>query len=258
MGIPEADRAELLELIGAPPSQIEGDAPHRLGPDPLIFLKKRFDGYIKQRLECPREDLLSELAHSHYKDGSFPGPDMTSLLARFLFGAGQDTTSRLIAMAIKILGEVPDLQSRLKNEPGRITDFLEEVLRYDSPVQVIYRLAQLKTEIGGVTVPAGTVVNVCLTGANNDPAYFNDPQKFDIDRSHLRDHLSFSRGAHACPGAPLGRVEARVAIERLLARVRDIRISDEHHGPPDARRYRFEPTYSFRSLSDLHIEFAAA
>lgn len=258
MGIPEGDRAELLELIGAPPSQVDGDAVHKIGPDPLIFMKPRFDQYLRERIDRPREDLMSELAHSTFKDGSKPDFDALSGLARFLFGAGQDTTSRLIAMGILLLGEDPVLQQRLRQEPNRIPDFIEEVLRYDAPVKVAYRLALTDTKIGETEVPAGTILTVCYTAASNDPAHFEHPEKFDIDRPHVRDHMGFGRGVHGCLGAPLGRMESRIAIERLLARTSDIRISEEHHGPAGARSYRFEPTYTFRSLSDLHIEFTPA
>ncbi len=255
MGIPMADRAELLQLIGAPPSQVAGDAPHKVGPDPLIFMKPRFDQYLRERLETPRADLMSELVHAEFKDGTKPEFDAISNLARFLFGAGQDTTSRLIAMAVLVLAEEPTLQARLRGDPARIADFLEEVLRYDAPVKVAYRLALVDTQIGELPVPAGTLVNVCLTGASNDPAKFPDPAVFDIDRPGVRDHLAFSRGIHGCLGAPLGRMEARIAIERLLARIGNIRIDPAMHGPPGARQYRFEPTYSFRSLAELHILF---
>jgi cytochrome P450 len=256
MGIPLEDRAELLAMIGAP-SQLEGDAGHMVGPDPLIFLKERFDGYIRERLENPTNDLMSELVHSRFKDGSVPDPETLSLLARFLFGAGQDTTSHLISMAVRILGDTPDLQQRLRREPGRIPDFLEEVLRYDGPVKMVYRLAVNSTEVGGVEVPAGTIVALSLAGASNDPRHFANPAEFNIDRERLRDHLGFSKGTHGCLGAPLARLEARVAIARLLERLADIRISEVHHGPRDARRYRYHPTYTFRSLSDLHVEFTA-
>lgn len=257
MGIPLEDRAELLAMIGAP-SQLEGDAGHMVGPDPLIFLKERFDGYIRERLKTPTTDLMSELVHSRFKDGSIPGTDTLSLLARFLFGAGQDTTSHLISMAVRILGDSPDLQQRLRREPERIADFLEEVLRYDGPVKMAYRLAVNSTEVGGVRVPAGTIVALSLAGASNDPRHFEKPAVFNIDRERLRDHLGFSKGAHGCLGAPLARLEARVAIARLLERLADIRISEAHHGPPDARRYRYQPTYTFRSLSELHVDFDAA
>jgi cytochrome P450 len=183
---------------------------------------------------------------------------MVSNLARFLFGAGQDTTSRLIAMAIKLLGDDPALQSRLRSDPARIPDFLEEVLRYDAPVKVVYRIARRNTRIGEVEVPAGTIMTIALTAANHDPEHFEAPGEFNLDRPKLRDNMAFSRGSHGCLGAPLARLEARIAIERILARTSDIRISEEHHGPPGARRYRYEPTYSFRSLAELHVEFSAA
>lgn len=258
MGIPETDRAELLQLIGAPPSQIDGDAAHKVGADPLIFLKERFDQYLYERQRSPRSDLLSELANARLLDGSAPDFDTLSCLARFVFGAGQDTTSRLIAMAVKVLAEKPLLQERLRREPEKIPTFLEEVLRYDAPVKVVYRLARRKTTVGGIDVAAGTVLALCLTAGSNDPNRFPNPQQFDINRPNVRDNLAFSRGTHACLGAPLGRLESRVAIERLLARTTELRISVEHHGPAEARRYRYEPTYSFRSLSDLHIELSAA
>ncbi|GGC16330.1 cytochrome P450 [Novosphingobium endophyticum] len=258
MGIPEDDRAELLELIGAPPSQIDGDAVHKIGPDPLISMKPRFDEYLRDRLERPRGDLMSDLVHATFKDGLRPEFDAVSALARFLFGAGQDTTSRLIAMAVLILAEDPVLQQRLRDEPRRISDFVEEVLRYDAPVKVAYRLALADTEVAGVAVTAGTILTVCYNAASNDSAHFEHPERFDIDRPNLRDHMGFGRGFHGCLGAPLGRMEARIAIERLLARANNIRISDEHHGPAENRHYRFEPTYTFRSLAELHIEFEPA
>jgi cytochrome P450 len=258
LGIPEADRAELLELIGAPPSQVEGDAVHKLGPDPLIFMKPRFDEYLKQRQESGGSDLLAELARSRLKDGTQPDLNMLSALARFLFGAGQDTTSRLIAMAVKVLAEDPGLQQRVRAEPARIPDLLEEVLRHDAPVKTSYRLAVRRTHVGDLDIDAGTVVAVCLSAANNDPRRFEEPARIDIDRPNRRDHMAFSRGVHGCPGAPLARMESRVAIERLLARSKEIRLSDEHHGPEGARTYRFEPTYSFRNLADLFIEFDPA
>lgn len=258
MGIPMEDREILLEQIGAPPSQMAGDAPMKVGPDPLVGMKPLFDRYLRERIENPRGDLMSELVAAKFKDGSSPDFDTQSNLARFLFGAGQDTTSRLIAMAVLVLGERPDLQERLRADPARIPDFIEETLRFDGPVKVAYRLATRDTEVAGVEIPAGTILTVAYAAASMDPEKFAHPSEFDIDRPGLRDHMGFSKGQHACLGAPLGRMESRIALEHLLARVRDIRISEAHHGPAGARRYNFEPTYTFRSLSDLHIEFDAA
>ena len=110
MGIPEGDRAELLTLLGAPPSQIGGDAMHKIGPDPLVFLEERFLGYLRERQHHPAADLMTELVQSRFADGSTADIVALARLARFLFGAGQDTTSRLISMAVLILGETPELQ----------------------------------------------------------------------------------------------------------------------------------------------------
>ncbi len=257
LGIPEADRAVLLEAIGATPSQLDGDAPIKIGADPLIALKPLFDGYLRERIARPTGDLMSELVQARFRDGGEVPFETLSNLARFLFGAGQDTTSHLISMSVRLLGEMPELQQRLREDPGRIATFIEEVLRYDPPVKVAYRLALKDTEVAGVPVPAGSVMTASLVGANRDPAYFEAPDRFDIDRPRLRDHLAFSKGPHGCPGAPLGRMEARIALERLLARTSEFHPAEAHHGREGARHYNFQPTYTFRSLADLHIEFTA-
>jgi cytochrome P450 len=255
LGVPHDERHELLVLLGAPPTQIDGDAADKIGPDPLTHLHDRFLGYLRQRQAAPQGDAMSELANSRFIDGSAPDPAVLARLASFLFGAGQDTSARLIASAVRILAEDPELQRRLRAERHRIGDFIEETLRYEAPVKVNFRLAQTSTTIGEVEVPAGTVVMNALSAANRDPQHFERPDVFDIDRPGIRDHIAFSRGLHACPGAPLARLEARVAIERLLDRLADIRIDEAEHGPADARRYAYEPTYMLRSHADLHIEF---
>jgi cytochrome P450 len=91
--------------------------------------------------------------------------------------------------------------------------------------------------------------------ANRDPRHFPEPAEFQVERANAREHLAFGRGPHSCPGGPLARTEGRVAVERLLDRMADIGISETHHGPPDARRYRYSPTYILRGLQQLHLEF---
>ena len=94
--------------------------------------------------------------------------------------------------------------------------------------------------------------------ANRDPRRFDCPQEFHVDRPNAMDHIAFGRGAHACPGGPLARAEARVSLERILDRMRGIRLSAQHHGPPNARRFKYEPTWVLRGLSELHLEFTPA
>ncbi|WP_243652453.1 cytochrome P450 [Novosphingobium sp. PhB165] len=201
---------------------------------------------------------MTELVQSKFRNGEDVPFETLSNLARFLFGAGQDTTSHLISMAVRILAEDSDLQERLRVEPARIGDFIEEVLRFDPPVKAAYRLAVRDTELAGIPLPAGSVMTACLSAANRDPRRFENPDAFDIDRAGLRDHIAFSRGLHACPGAPLGRMEAGIAIERLLARTKRLELDETRHGPPESRHFRFVPTYTFRSLVDLHIKFEMA
>jgi cytochrome P450 len=93
---------------------------------------------------------------------------------------------------------------------------------------------------------------------NRDPGHFDNPDEFDMDRPNVREHLAFGRGIHTCPGAPLARVEGRISLERILSRMADIRISEAHHGPANARRYTYDPSFLLRGLTELHIEFSSA
>jgi cytochrome P450 len=258
LGVPEEDRDELIVLLGPAPTQIDGSADYKMGPDPLSLLEERFTKYMQARRGAPRDDMLSDLANAKFRDGTLPDLAVPVRLAKFLFGAGQDTSARLVATCFRILGERPDLQAYLRAHPDRIPDFIEESLRIEAPTKAISRLATKTTEVGGVCVHAGTVTTLGLGAANRDPRKFERPDEFNMDRANVRDHLSFSRGPHACPGAPLARVETRVTLERFLARTKDIRLDEERHGPAGNRRYDYEPTYLLRGLSNLHIEWTKA
>jgi cytochrome P450 len=111
------------------------------------------------------------------------------------------------------------------------------------------------TTVGGVELPAGTTAKVFVGAANRDPRKFECPNEFRPDRANARQHLAFGHGIHTCVGAPLARSEARIALERLLDRTTDIRISQEHHGPPEARRYDYRPTELIRGMLSLHLEY---
>jgi cytochrome P450 len=119
-------------------------------------------------------------------------------------------------------------------------------------------LSRVPVTVGDVDLSAGTTVMVLAAAANRDPRRFDDPATFDLARKNARQHIAFGRGIHSCPGAPLARAETLVAIERLLDRTSDIRISERVHGPADERRYRYLPTYILRGLAELHLEFTPA
>jgi cytochrome P450 len=225
---------------------------------PLEFLYQRFTQYIEDRRKNPREDVLTGLAQAKFPDDSTPDVIDVVRVAANLFAAGQETTVRLLGSGVKLLAENPELQARLRAHPEQIPAFVEETLRLESPIKGDFRLARCPVNIGGTDIPAGTTLMVLNAAANRDPRHFPDPKNFDLDRANVRQHVAFGRGIHSCPGAPLARAEARVAFQRLLERTRNLRISEEHHGPPGARRYQYVPTFILRGLTRLYVDFDLA
>jgi cytochrome P450 len=154
-----------------------------------------------------------------------------------------------------VIAERPDIQQSLRDDRALIPAFLEEALRMESPVKSHFRLARTTTSIGGVDIPAGTIIMLLPGASNRDPRKFDNPHEFHHDRRNVREHVAFGRGAHSCPGAPLARSEARISMNRLLDRMANIRISEAAHGSADARHYEYEPTFIMRGLTCLHVEF---
>lgn len=255
LGVPEEDHRRFALQLGVEQPDPGVGVEHAQSLDPLAFLFETFSAYVEDRRRQPRQDVLTQLATATYPDGSTPEVADVVRTATFLFAAGQDTTARLITAAMLMIGEDPSLQAVLRAERERIPDFLEEVLRLEGPVKTVSRLTRTDTTLGGVPIPAGTTVSIFPHAANRDPRRFENPDELRLDRSNSRESLAFGRGIHACPGAPLARVEARIAIERILERTLDIRISETAHGPASDRHYEHEPTYVLRGVRELHVEF---
>jgi len=256
LGVPEADHQRFREGFGlsASPGAV-GDERNDMEGNALGWLDAAFASYIEDRRREPRDDVLTRLAQGTYPDGSTPEVTSVVRTATFLFAAGQETTARLLAVALKYLSEYPELQDELRAHSERIPDFIEESLRIESPVKADFRLSRRTTTVGGVDIAAGTPVMLLNGAANRDPRQFEAPDEFRLDRPNSKIHIAFGRGVHSCPGGPLARAEGRVSIERILDRMRDIRLSEEHHGPPGARHFDYEPTWVLRGLHKLHIEF---
>jgi len=229
-----------------------------LAVSPLEYLYQKFTAYVEDRRLAPRDDVLTGLATATFPDGSIPEVIDVVRVAANLFAAGQETTVRLLGSALQLIAEDPELQQLLRDERHRIPNFIEETLRMESPIKGDFRLSRVPTTVGGVDLPAGTTVMLINAAANRDPRRFDDPATFDPERENARHHLAFGRGIHTCPGAPLARTEARVSLERILDRTTDIRLSEEHHGPAGARRFRYVPTFILRGLTQLHLEFTPA
>ncbi|ORA33252.1 cytochrome P450 [Mycobacterium aquaticum] len=258
LGVPEEDRAEFRLALGAgkqPGSRVGALDGEPVGLNPLQYLDDKFSGYIAERRRQPRADVLGGMASATYPDGSVPELLEVVRPATFLFAAGQETVTKLLSAAVQTLGDRPEFQQRLRENPAEIPAFIEEALRIQSPTKIDFRLARKTTTLGGVPIKAGTVLMLCLGAANRDPRKFSDPDQFRIDRPNVREHIAFGRGIHTCAGAPLARVEGQITVRRLLDRMRDIAISEAAHGPAGNRIYRYEPTFLLRGLTELRIEF---
>jgi cytochrome P450 len=197
------------------------------------------------------------IADRRRRPGQDPGEILTALLAAgdagdrltevellhqciFLLNAGHETTTNLIGNAVVALLDHPGELARLRAQPDLIGPAVEEFLRFQSPNQLGNRRVVAEAEVGGVTLPEGTLVTLCIGAANRDPAQFPDPDRLDVGRTPNR-HLAFITGIHACAGMWLARMEGRVAIGRLVARFPDLRAA----GPPvRARRARFRALVS--------------
>ena len=259
LGVPEADHQRFREGFGLSGTVGEVGAGEEGSPgeNPLAWLDEWFATYIEDRRREPRQDMLTNLALATYPDGTTPEVTSVVRTATFLFAAGQETTARLLASSLKHLAERPDLQDELREHNDRIPDFLDEMLRVESPVKADFRLARRSTTVGGVDIPAGTPVMLLNGAANRDPRRFECPAEFHADRANAASHIAFGRGVHSCPGGSLARVEGRVSLERILDRMRDIRLSEEHHGPAGDRHFSYEPTWILRGLTSLHLEYDA-
>jgi cytochrome P450 len=260
LGVPEQDQQEFAQTLQHRPADhgIGSIGEDTTAHSPLEFLYGRFAAYIEDRRREPRGDVLTGLATATFPDGSVPEVADVVRVAANLFSAGQETTVRLLSFALKVLAERPEIQRRLREDRGLVPNFIEEALRMESPVKGDFRLARVPATVGGVDIPAGTTVMLLNGAANRDPRRFADPATFDPARANARHHLAFGRGIHTCPGAPLARAEARVAIERILDRTAGIRIAERVHGPAHDRRYRYLPTFILRGLTRLYLEFTLA
>jgi cytochrome P450 len=254
LGVPAEDHEEFRAVMA--PQQV-GALDDSLPHNPLMWLDAKFSAYISDRRRGPRGDVLTELAEAKYPDGSTPEIIDVVRLSTFLFAAGQETTTKLLSAAMRVFGERPDIQEQLREDRSRIPTFLEETLRMESPVKSHFRMARTTTTVGDITVPAGATVMLVPGASNRDPRKFDDPHEFHADRPNVREHVAFGRGVHSCPGAPLARAEGRISLNRILDRMADIAISEDKHGPADARRYVYEPSFIMRGLSELHLEFDA-
>lgn len=192
--------------------------------------------YIAAKAEAyraaPADCLLSDLVHAQSDGRSLTVTELVNI-ASILIVAGNETTTSAISSAILRLAKDQELQDRLRGDPAQIANFVEEVLRLESPVQGMFRRTKEAMVLGGVSIPAGSILMLKFGAANRDPAKFEDPAAVDLARRNGRQHVAFGYGPHFCIGHQLARSETRITVTELLGRMDNIRLADQ----PDAVEY---------------------
>ena len=250
----------IAELLGVPPEDRdqfrEWSEVVALDVDPLLdsqqirdvqrTVEELFD-YLEKiaedRRRRPRNDLVTALVNAE-EDGERLSREDLLINIVLVLVAGNETTRNLIGNGTLALLRNPDQLERLQDDSSLLDSAIDEMLRYDSPVQLDSRIARESVEIGGKRIEPGQRVLCALGAANHDPEVFPDPERFDVGRSP-RNHLSFGRGIHYCLGASLAKLEARITFAGLLSRFESFRLVEEP-------RYRDQIT--LRGLEELWLE----
>ncbi|GGT21407.1 cytochrome P450 family protein [Streptomyces chromofuscus] len=225
LGVPELDRAAFRAMSTEVVAPTDGDREY----EAVVALGEYLTELIEdKRCAGPADDLLSDLIRTTAEDGDRLSPTELRGMAYILLIAGHETTVNLLTNGVYALLTHPGQLAALRADMGLLDGAIEEMLRYEGPVETAtFRYAAEPLEIAGVPVEKGETVLVGLTAADHDEARYRDPHRFDIRRDP-RPHLAFGHGIHYCLGAPLARLEARIALRTLLERAPDLALE----GPP--------------------------
>ncbi|MET8694643.1 cytochrome P450 [Streptomyces bauhiniae] len=230
LGVPREDEPRFRSWVD--PLVASLDPETRQGADPEFVRKAQeartqlgmyLAGLVEERTKDPRDDMLSDLAAGKGPDGAMTMMEVLSTAVLLLI-AGHETTVNLIANGMLTLLRHPEYLQRLREEPELAVNIVEELLRYEPPVQLVpQRTCITDIEVRGVTIPKGSRIWLMLAAGNRDPERFKDPERFDPDRDDLQ-HLGFGSGIHTCFGAPLARLEAQIALAELARRLENPRL----------------------------------
>jgi cytochrome P450 len=251
VGVPADERAWFRHqgeiLMGQQPERPETLAAAKAASGELLG---RFTDLIVQRRADPTDDLVSDLIAAE-EDGERLTTDEIVGFCYLLILAGHETTMNLISNGVISLQRHPDQRAFVEADPARIPSYVEEVLRYESPVQSQARTTTRDVVLHGETIPEGKKVLVLFASAGRDGRAFPEPDRFDVTRA-IERHLSFGHGIHHCLGAALARLEARVAFEELFSTLPDWRITS------DLDALDYVPSYQIRGPVHLDVEFTPA
>ena len=210
-----------------------------------VALNDYFTETLAARRIEPRDDLITDMVKLQAEGAVLSEAELRINLSALLV-AGNLTTTDLIGNGVRLLIQNPAELAKLQADPRIVNSVVEEVLRFEPPVEITGRIASREMEIGGCPMKPGQAMSVLLRAANRDPAAYPDADQFDVSRKH-KSHVSFGGGAHICIGAPLARLEAQVALVKLFARFPNLRLADPD-APPVWRTLPF-----FRGLERLDV-----
>jgi cytochrome P450 len=249
LGVPEADRpllrpwsAQICGMYEVNPTEEAGRVASRAATE--------FSGYLRElsraRRARPADDLVTALTQVVDGGDQLTEDELIGTVV-LLLNAGHEATVNLTGIGWWQLFRHPDQLARLRREPGLLSRAVDELLRYDTPLQMFERWVLEDVEIGGVAVPKGAELGLLFGSANRDPAVFEDPDRLDLGRAEATQHLSFGAGVHYCLGAPLGRLELELSFGTLLARLPRMEPAAEP---------AWKPTYILRGLEALDVTVA--
>jgi len=250
LGVPAEDHGKFRDWARAidhvlEPASLIGPEVYREGDRALGELTEFFRRLADQRRQAPQEDLVSALVGVEAEGQRLSTDELLAMCILILF-AGHATTVNLIGNGVLTLLRHPDQWELLRNNPHLVESAVEELLRYDSSIQMTSRVAAEDVEIGGQKVGKGQEVLLLLGAANRDPERFPDPDRVDITRADNR-HLAFGGGIHYCLGAPLARAEAQVVFTALAQRMPNLRLATD--------QLEYQQTVTFRALKALPVVF---
>jgi cytochrome P450 len=255
MGLPLEELPQLKQWSAAWVSPYSGQltpAEEREAAAQMVEFQHYLHGHIQDRRANPTDDVISHLANTPVKlpDGERPLTDGEVInMIDHLFIGGNETTTFALTSGMWLLMQQPEVEERLRADPSKIRNFVDEVLRVESPTQGMDRHTAIETEIAGVTIPKGAHIHMRYAAANRDPAQYGCPADIDLDRPNGYRHLAFSIGESYCPGAGLSRLEQNISWHLLLDRIENIRLAES------GNELTHFTNLTLRSFQELRIVF---
>ena len=216
----------------------------------VVEMQHFFKEQIDLRRQEPRDDILSQLANAKYDGGEeIPMNELLTIVTIDLLASGNETTTAGISSGMLLLAKQPELLAAMQDDPGLIPNFVEEVLRLESPAQGMFREVTRDTTVGGVALRKGDVLSLRFGAANRDETVFQHADQVDLHRKKAGNHLAFGVGRHHCVGAPLARQEMLISFQVIARRLRNISLKN-----PEVP-LEYAPSFFGRNLASLEITF---